>query len=85
MMINQPIRRQDSVELTNEETEVDRQSIRDDGPWPIRSKFADMRFVCWDPQHSANQRPVLHGVDQSENRENIRHRHEISPMGPDTD
>ena len=54
-MINQPITRQDSIKLTNEETEVDRQS-RDDGPWPIRSKFADMRFVCWDHKLSANQR-----------------------------
>lgn len=59
MIINQPIIRQDSVELTNEETEVDRQSIRDDGPRPIRSKFADMRFVCWDLKLSANQRPSL--------------------------
>ena len=76
------------MELANEQTAAFRES-RDDGsltdPRPIRSKFADMRFVCWDPQHLANQRPVLHGVDQSENRENIRHGHEISPMGPDTD
>ena len=76
MIINQPINQivtrtldqsQDRIPLNwpmRRQEWTDR--CTDDGPRPIRSKFADMRFICWDLKLSANQRPALQSVDQSE-------------------